>query len=123
MKGFLCFFRNLDTAGSALTKMAAISSPWRSPDVRMNAATPAFSSAIRSMFLYLIRWSLVSTTHSCPPNLGQPFRILRVGREVIVVDVNSYASQAEGCGYALLSEGAVEEKDGRFRRLRAKVRT
>ena len=47
MKGFLCFFRNLDTAGSALTKMAAISSPWRSPDVRMNAATPAFSSAIR----------------------------------------------------------------------------
>ena len=46
------------------------------------------------------------------PHLGQPFRILRVGREVIVVDVNGYASQAEGCGYALLSEGAVEEKMG-----------
>lgn len=48
-------------------KAFAISSPWRSPAVRMNAPTPAFIKASRSRFLYLMRWSLVSTIQLLRP--------------------------------------------------------
>ena len=57
------------------------------------------------------------------PHARKPVFVLGIRREIVVMDVDGRAGQAESCSYALLSEGAVEEKDGSFRRLRPRVRT
>ncbi len=54
-------------AGRALTKIFAISFPFRSAEVRMKAATPAFISAVFSNTRYLILLSLVKTIQLLSP--------------------------------------------------------
>jgi hypothetical protein len=48
-------------------KISAISFPFRSAEVRMKAATPAFISVIFSNARYLILLSLVKTVHPFSP--------------------------------------------------------
>jgi hypothetical protein len=55
--------------------------------------------------------------------LGEPVFILGIRGKVVIVDVECGASLTERCGYALLPQRAIEEEDGRFRRLRRRVHT
>lgn len=57
------------------------------------------------------------------PSLGEPVFILGIWRKVVVVDVERSASLTERCGDTVLPQGTVKEEDGRFRRLRRRVRT
>ena len=55
--------------------------------------------------------------------LGEPVFILGIRRKVVIVDMERGAGLTERCGYALLPQRTIEEEDGRFRRLRRRVRT
>lgn len=55
--------------------------------------------------------------------LGEPVFILGIRGKVVIVDVERGAGLTERCGYALLPQRTIEEEDGRFRRLRRRVRT
>jgi hypothetical protein len=55
--------------------------------------------------------------------LGEPVFILGIRGKVVIVDVERGAGLTERCGYALLPQRAIEEEDGRFRRLRRRVHT
>jgi hypothetical protein len=57
------------------------------------------------------------------PCLGEPVFILGIRRKVVVVDVKCGAGLAERCGYSGLPQRTIKEEDGRFRRLRRRVRT
>jgi len=55
--------------------------------------------------------------------LGEPVFILGIRRKVVVVDVERGAGLTERCGHTVLPQRTIEEEDGRFRRLRRRVRT
>lgn len=57
------------------------------------------------------------------PGVGEPVFILGIRGKVVVVDVECDADLTERCGYAVLPQRTIEEEDGRFRRLRRRVRT
>ena len=55
--------------------------------------------------------------------LGEPVFILGIRRKMVVVDVECGAGLTERCGYSVLPQRTIKEEDGRFRRLRRRVRT
>ena len=64
MKGLGYLVKNFNIRLRARTKISPISSPFKLPEVSMNAATPALSRALRSRWRLLICTSLVRTTQS-----------------------------------------------------------
>jgi len=60
---------------------------------------------------------------AAPPSLGKPVFILGIRGKVVVVNVECGTGLTERYGHALLPQRTIEEVDGRFRRLRRRVRT
>jgi hypothetical protein len=60
---------------------------------------------------------------SALPGLGEPVFVLGILGKVVVVDVNRSSGLTERCGDRVLPLRTIEEEDGRFRRLRRRVRT
>ena len=85
----------------------------RSPDVRINAATPAFMSASRSTMSIPDAMVFGQDNPAALPGLDEPVFVFGIGRKVVVVDVERGASLPERCSDTVLPQRTIEEEDGR----------